>query len=199
MVGEADEPSPGHEVDGCQDEFQPGGVCREGTAWQVTQPGGFDFADAVLDSGVLAVTQLQTRDLPGHDASRGIGDECGNTHAVGVGEPQLCTGVGAVFTQDQPGCGGPSGQGDQVGGFGNPGALADTTVGVDRRVPAIAEVEDGVLDPSIDGVAEGEPHPSGAGMLRRNHRWPRRYRSAPTPPACRDHRDARGRAEVSPS
>ena len=45
--------------------------------------------------------------------------------------------------------------------------VADAAVGVDRRVPAVAEVEGvhGVLHPRIDGVAEGEPHPGGAAGL----------------------------------
>ena len=108
---------------------------------QVAQPGGFGFTDAVLDAGMLAVAQFQPGDLPGHDTGLGVGDERGDPHAVGVGEPQLRAGVRAFFTQDQPGSGRPGGQVDQVGGLGDPGPVTDTAVGVDRRVPAIAEVE----------------------------------------------------------
>jgi hypothetical protein len=38
---------------------------------------------------VLAVRQFQTGQLPGHGPGRGVGDERGDTHPVGVGEPQL--------------------------------------------------------------------------------------------------------------
>ena len=69
---------------------------------QVAQPGGFEFADAVLDAGVLTVPQFQAGDLAGHDTGRCVGDERGDPHAVGVGEPQLRTGVGAFLAQDQP-------------------------------------------------------------------------------------------------
>lgn len=85
----------------------------------------------------------------------------GDPHAVGVGEPQLRARMGSFLAQDQPGAGRPAAQVDQSGGLGDPGAVAEPTCGVDRRVPALGEVEGvhGVLHPPIDGVAEGEPHP----------------------------------------
>ncbi len=72
--------------------------------------------------------------------------------------------MGPLLAQDQPGPGRPRRQVDQVGGLGDPSAVADTTVGVDRRIPALTDVEGvhGVLHPPIHGVAEGEPHPRGA-------------------------------------
>ncbi len=59
--------------------------------WQgrLARPGGFELADAVLDAGVLAVTQFQTGQLSGHLPGGGVGDERGDAHAVDVGEPQL--------------------------------------------------------------------------------------------------------------
>jgi len=81
MAGKADDPGPRHEIGGGQDDFQPGGVGLEGMTRQVMQAGGFEFADALLDPGVLAVPQLQTRDLPGHDTSRGVGRAGSNTAA----------------------------------------------------------------------------------------------------------------------
>ena len=91
---EADQPGPGDEVGGGQHDFQPGGVGPEGVARQVAQAGGFEFTDAVFDAGVLAVPQFQAGDLPGHDTGFGVGDERGDPHAVGVGEPQLRPGWG---------------------------------------------------------------------------------------------------------
>ena len=107
VVGESDEAGPGDQVGGGQHDFPAGGVGSEGVAGQVTQAGGFEFADAVFDAGVLTVAQFQARDLPGHDTSGCVGDERGDPHAVGVGEPQLRTGVGPFFSQDQPGPGRP--------------------------------------------------------------------------------------------
>ena len=45
-------------------------------------------ADPVLDAGVLTVPQLQAGDLTGHDTGWCVGDERGDPHPVGVGEPQ---------------------------------------------------------------------------------------------------------------
>ena len=90
----------------------------------------------------------------------------------------------------------PGGQVDQVGGLGDPGAVADAAVGVDRRIPALAEVEGvhGVLHPPIDGVAEGEPHPGGAAGGGEVVGGPGGVAAHQHPQACRDRRDARGRA-----
>ena len=83
-------------------------LASEAVAGQVAQPGGLGFADAVLDAGVLTVPQLQAGELPGDDTGWGVGDERGDPHAVGVGEPQLRAGVRAFFAQDQPGAGRPA-------------------------------------------------------------------------------------------
>ncbi len=141
MCAEADQSGPGDQIGGGQHDFQPGGVGPERVARQVTQAGGFEFADAVLDAGVLAVPQFQTGDLTSNDTGFGVGDERGDPHPVGVGEPQLRTGMRAFFAQDQPGAGRPATEVDQVGGLGDPGPLADPAVGVDRWIPAIGEVE----------------------------------------------------------
>ena len=97
----------------------------------------------------------------------GVGDERGDSVSVGVGEVQLRAGVGAFLAQDQPGPDRPCAHVDQVGGLSDPGAVAEAAAGVDRRIPALALVEDlgGIADPDIDGVAEGEPHPGGATRL----------------------------------
>ena len=42
---------------------------------------------------MLTVPQLQTCHLSGHDTGRGVGEKPGDPHPVGVGEPQLRTGV----------------------------------------------------------------------------------------------------------
>jgi len=78
MAVESEEPHPGDQIGRSQDDFQPGGVGREGMTRQVTQAGGFEFADAVLDAGVLAMPQLQAGDLAGDDTGGGVGDERGD-------------------------------------------------------------------------------------------------------------------------
>ncbi len=55
LGGESDQTGPGDEIGGGQDDLLPGGIGREGVAWQVTQAGALEFADAVLDAGVLTV------------------------------------------------------------------------------------------------------------------------------------------------
>lgn len=50
---------------------------------------GLEFADTVVDAGVLAVPQLQSGDLTREGTRLGVGDERGDTYRVGVGEPQL--------------------------------------------------------------------------------------------------------------
>lgn len=74
----------------------------------------------------------------------------------------------ALFAQDKSGAGRPGVQVDQGGGFGDPGAVTQTTCGVDRGIPAVGEVEgvDGVLDAGVNGEAERESHPSIAAGLR---------------------------------
>jgi len=88
----------------------------------------------------------------------------GDAQPVGVGEPQLRAGVRAFLAQDQPGPGRPTARVDEIGGFGDPGAVADAAAGIDRRIPAVGGVQDfdRVADPGVDGVAEGETHPGGA-------------------------------------
>ncbi|ODQ91003.1 hypothetical protein BHQ17_16935 [Mycolicibacterium holsaticum] len=54
------------------------------------------------------VPQFQAGDLYSNDTGFGVGDERAYPHAVGVGEPQLCTGVGAFFTQNESGVGRPA-------------------------------------------------------------------------------------------
>ena len=56
---------------------------------QIAQSGGLGLADAVLDPGVLAVTQFEPAELTCHHAMAGVGDEGGDPQPVGVGEPQL--------------------------------------------------------------------------------------------------------------
>ena len=73
----------------------------------------------------------------------------------------------AFLTQDQPGPGRPAAQVHQVGGFGDPGAVADGAAILDRRIPAVGGVEDfhRIAHAGIHGVAEGEPHPARAARL----------------------------------
>ena len=48
LVGESDEPGPGDQIGGSQDDFEPGGVSPEAVTRQVAQPGGLQFADTVF-------------------------------------------------------------------------------------------------------------------------------------------------------
>ena len=90
-----------------------------------------------------------------------LGDERGDPHAVGVGEPQLRTGMRAFLAQDQPGAGRPRRHVEEVGGLGHPRPVADLTVRLDRRVPGLTAVEGvgRVLHPGVDRVAQREPDP----------------------------------------
>lgn len=97
---------------------------------EVAQSGGAGGSDAVLGSGTLALPQFQGGDR----GSGGVGREARQAHTVGVGEPQLRTGVRAFFADDQPHTRGPSLE-DVAGQLGDPGAAADLAVGFDRRGP----------------------------------------------------------------
>ena len=120
-----DQFGPGHQICFGQDDFQPGGVRVEPVARQVGQPGGLGLADAVLHSGVLAMTQFQPAELPGHHPGWCVGDKRGHPQPVGVGEPQLRSRMRAFLAQDEPGPDGPAAQIDQIGDLGDPGTLAD--------------------------------------------------------------------------
>ena len=75
--------------------------------------------------GVLAMTQFQPAELPGHHPGWCVGDKRGHPQPVGVGEPQLRSRMRAFLAQDEPGPDGPAAQIDQIGGLGDPGTLAD--------------------------------------------------------------------------
>ena len=85
FVGEADEFAPGDQVGRGEHDLQPGVVGRPGMAGQVPQAGRLGLADAVLDPGVLPVPQIQSGQLAGHRADRGVGDERGDAVPVVVG------------------------------------------------------------------------------------------------------------------
>ncbi len=89
---------------------------------------------------------------------------------VDVGERQLRAGVWSFLPQDHPAAGGPGRQVEQSGGLGDPGAVPDRAVGVDRRVPHVDTVRAGrpggvveqvqrVPDRLPDGEPEREPDP----------------------------------------
>ena len=73
------------------------------------------------------MAQFQAGQLPRDDPGCGVGYERGHPHAVGVGEPQLRTRVGALFAQDKSGPGRLSGQVDQAGGLSHPRPVPDVT------------------------------------------------------------------------
>jgi hypothetical protein len=82
-----------------------------------------------------------------------------------VGEPQLRTGVGALFADDDPHPFRPVRQVEHAGELGCPGALADLAVAIIGRSPrAGGDLADGVLDV----VGDGEPDRVGLSELS----WP---------------------------
>lgn len=142
--------------------IQPGGIGGEGLTRQIAQPGGFEFADTVLDAGVLTVAQLEAGELSGDDAGRCVGDERRDPQTVSVGESQLGSRVRSHFAQYQPRSGGPTSQVDQGDSFGDPCPVTDLAVGVECGIPALCAVEsiDGILDAGIDGMPERKPTPA---------------------------------------
>ena len=160
MIGEADQFGPCDQICCCHDDFQPCLVRVERVEREITQPGGLGLTDAVLHPGVLAVAQFQAGDLAGHHPVGGVGDEPGDPVPVGVGEPQLRTWMGAFLAQDQPGPFRPCRQVHQIGGFGDPRAVADPAVGVYGRIPHRSGGEHlgGVADAGVDRGTEGEPN-----------------------------------------
>lgn len=122
--------------------------------WQVAQASVASGADPVLGAGALAVPQFQERDR----GARGVGGEAGQTHAVGVGEPQLRAGVGSFLAHDQPHPGWPAFE-DVTGQFGHPGTVANLAVGFDRHRPGrLRDPQHGVVD------RVGDRHPDRVGQ-----------------------------------
>jgi len=88
---------------------------------------------------MLAVSQLQARDLAGDHAAAGVGEERRHPVPVDVGEGELRARMGAFLAQDQPRPFRPRRQVDHAGGLGDSGAVAQPLV-FDRRVPALAGI-----------------------------------------------------------
>ena len=158
-VGEADLLGPAHQVDRGQDDLEPGGVLVPCSTRQVAEPGGLGLADAVLDTGVLAVPQLQSRCLAGHHARFGIGQNRGDPMTVDIGERELGSRVGTFLAQDQPRSVRPRREVDHAGGLGHPGPFADVVavavIGLDRRMPAfVGDEVDDALDLGVEDVAD---------------------------------------------
>jgi hypothetical protein len=125
-AGEAQGLGPAEQVGGGEGEFEPAGVGCECVAGQVADAGGFAAAGPVFDPGVAAVALLEVGEL----ARWGVGEEGGEPVPVDIGEGQLGAGVGAFAADDDSGTGGPGGEVEQVGDFGDPGAVAWLAVGV---------------------------------------------------------------------
>ena len=69
--------------------------------------------------------------------------------------------MGTFLPQDQPCPVRPPRQVDQTGRLGHPGAVAEVTVGTDRRMPTgLGNGIDNGLDPPVDRESEGEPDPT---------------------------------------
>jgi hypothetical protein len=87
---------------------------------QVAQSGVCGGADAVFDPGMAAVPQFQLGELP----TTGVGEEAGDTQPIGVGEAELCAGVGSFLAQDQSGVFRPGSQVGHASDFGDLGTVA---------------------------------------------------------------------------
>ena len=142
---------------------------------------------------MLAVSQLQARDLAGDHAAAGVGEERRHPVPVDVGEGELRARMGAFLAQDQPRPFRPRRQVDHAGGLGDPGAVAQPLV-FDRRVPALAGIRSTMawMRSSTGNPKENSTLP--CGRPRRTGAWPRRSRSGPAPAASRGHPAAAGRA-----
>ena len=86
FVREAEQFGPGNEVHRGHHDLQPGIVGCKAIAGKVPQPDGFRLPDPVLHPSVLAVPQVQTGQLAGHDPGWGVGDEGDDPMSVDVGE-----------------------------------------------------------------------------------------------------------------
>jgi hypothetical protein len=142
---------------------------------------------------MLAVSQLQARDLAGDHAAAGVGEERRHPVPVDVGEGELRARMGAFLAQDQPRPFRPRRQVDHAGGLGDPGAVAQPLV-FDRRVPALAGIRSTMawMRSSTGNPKENSTLP--CRRPRRTGAWPRRSRSGPAPAASRVHPAAAGRA-----
>jgi len=80
---------------------------------------------------------------------------------VDVGEPVLRSGVRPGAAADHPRPCWPGAQVQQLGELDDLTVVPDHPVGADRRLPGVGRDErDGVLDPLIDGQADGAPDPA---------------------------------------
>ena len=126
LAGQADQLGPAEQVLGDQRELEPGLVVLEGVVREVAHAGVLAGADAVLDAGAAAVTQLQDGDV----VAVLVGEEARVPVAVLVEDRELRAGVRTLAAADQPGALGPRGQIEPVGQLGDPRAVA---VGRRRR------------------------------------------------------------------
>jgi len=112
--------------------------------------------DAVLDFGVLAVKSLKRSDI----RVGLVGDEALEAVSVHVGEGELCAGVWALTTADQPSALRPVGKVDQTRELGDPCPFPGFTARVDGGRPCVfSEREDLLADISVDRVAKREANP----------------------------------------
>ena len=80
---------------------------------------------------------------------------------VDVGEPVLHSGVRPFAAADHPRPCWPGAQVQQLGELDDLTVVPDRPVGADRRPPGVGRDErDGVLDPLINGQADGVPDPA---------------------------------------
>ncbi len=103
----------------------------EGVVREVAHAGVLASADAVLDAGSAAVTQLQLGDV----LAVLVGEKARVPVAVLVEDLKPSAGVRALAAADQPGSLGPRRQIDAVGQLGDPGAVPVLSAGVDRLLP----------------------------------------------------------------
>lgn len=105
-------------------------VLLKAVEWKLSRASGFRCPDAVLAAGAAAVPKFERCQLP----TAGVGRERGEPVSVGIGEPQLRSGVGSLGADDQSHVRRPGPQVHHGGEFGDPGTVTDKSVGVEGRV-----------------------------------------------------------------
>jgi len=106
------------------------------------------------------VSQLKSRGLAGHQTRSGVGQDGGDAVAVDIGEGQLCAGVGAFLSQDQPRAFWPRGEVIIPVASATHAPSRKLAVGLDRGVPALFGNDvDEALDPCIYGYRKENSTP----------------------------------------
>lgn len=152
-ASEADQPRPAEQILGDQRDLKPRLVVLEGVVGQVAHAAVLALADAVFDAGAAAMAQLQHGDV----VAVLVGQQARVAVAEAVKDSELRTGVRALAAADQPAARGPARQLDMLGQLGDPRAVAQLAVRLDRRDPRDAgELENRGAHGLVELIADRE-------------------------------------------